>query len=389
MLGFGTFKKVPSTFKNNRKISRKNQINFWKKSWRAGVLRLVERILAGANVSDSLAGSSIQILHLPEVRKQIASIELIHNGKALDPINLTLAGGIPIRYADVHLPIYRLVVKNAKISMIDNSVWLNDTFTLDSLLPAWQRLMYAGGISDSLIRSKNNNPYFSGDWAFLGKSNYYYHQLAEELPSLLMSIQGNTNIKILVSVEAQPAIIQLLQLLPNKITLVSEKMVEVENLHAVTSGRTFSQIEGEVLREFAIKAGLINNKIIPRQKLFIARGELSRGSIEIENGILDSISDLGFTVINPENFEAQEQIKIFSNADTVISFHGGALANMIWLKPGSKVVELFNHEYRTYHFPRMARELGHNYIGIDFEDFSDAGQLSFERLVKKLRSTLD
>jgi len=48
----------------------------------------------------------------------------------------------------------------------------------------------------------------------------------------------------------------------------------------------------------------------------------------------------GYKVINPQLYEMQEQIEIFSNAEKIIAPHGSNLANIIFCKPGTEIFEI-------------------------------------------------
>lgn len=64
--------------------------------------------------------------------------------------------------------------------------------------------------------------------------------------------------------------------------------------------------------------------------------------------------------IQPERLDFKEQIRYFATADTVIAQHGAALANTIWMKPGSQIIEL-NHSLDLDHFKTISQMTGHRY----------------------------
>ena len=41
----------------------------------------------------------------------------------------------------------------------------------------------------------------------------------------------------------------------------------------------------------------------------------------------------------------EEQVKFFSSADMVVGAHGAALTNLVFCRPGTRVVELFSPHY--------------------------------------------
>ena len=48
----------------------------------------------------------------------------------------------------------------------------------------------------------------------------------------------------------------------------------------------------------------------------------------------------GYKVINPQLYEIDEQIEIFSNAEKIIAPHGSNLANIIFCKPETEIFEI-------------------------------------------------
>ena len=57
-----------------------------------------------------------------------------------------------------------------------------------------------------------------------------------------------------------------------------------------------------------------------------------------------------FQIIDTENMEINDQIKIFSSAEIVISSTGSALANIVFCKEGTKILEIrpkYNFDYEN------------------------------------------
>lgn len=73
------------------------------------------------------------------------------------------------------------------------------------------------------------------------------------------------------------------------------------------------------------------------------------------------LSDLGFEIICPEDFNTtEEQIKYFHTVKTLIAVTGSGLANMLWMKPEGKVIEISvpiivrGEETLQYLYPELA-----------------------------------
>jgi capsular polysaccharide biosynthesis protein len=100
-------------------------------------------------------------------------------------------------------------------------------------------------------------------------------------------------------------------------------------------------------------------------KIFLSRSKLSRNDEELEQEILKVLLPEGFVIVTPDELPIQEQIKVIRGASTIVSFHGGALSHLVWCNKGTKVLEIFNHPYRSYDFARIAIEGGLTYSSLD------------------------
>ena len=63
-----------------------------------------------------------------------------------------------------------------------------------------------------------------------------------------------------------------------------------------------------------------------------------------------------------------EQIKLFQGAQIIVAIHGAGLVNMIFSKPGTKVVELFQALGDTT-FVYLADGIGMDYTPVQTVDF--------------------
>ena len=56
--------------------------------------------------------------------------------------------------------------------------------------------------------------------------------------------------------------------------------------------------------------------------------------------IISLLRKKGYKIINPQLYSIDEQIDIFSNAEKIIAPHGSNLANIIFCKPGTEIIEI-------------------------------------------------
>jgi len=100
-----------------------------------------------------------------------------------------------------------------------------------------------------------------------------------------------------------------------------------------------------------------------RIKLYISRPQGVRRGVANEAQLLPILRRAGFTIESMEGMSVVDQAQLLARADVLISPHGGALTNMVFCRPGIKVVELFGrHVYPFYY--GLAQMCGHEYHAI-------------------------
>ena len=136
-----------------------------------------------------------------------------------------------------------------------------------------------------------------------------------------------------------------------------------------------------------------------RIKLYISRPAGVRRGIANEEALLPILEDAGYTVSTMEGMSVHDQSQLLARADVLISPHGGALTNMVFCRPGIKVVELFGrHVYPFYY--GLAQMCGHEYHAvlesssdypklIQFRKAQQVGSVKFQRLTREKAFDVD
>lgn len=86
-------------------------------------------------------------------------------------------------------------------------------------------------------------------------------------------------------------------------------------------------------------------KIGAGRKLFIGRGGAEHRALIHEGKIAAMLSERGFESVDCGKMSVQEQANIFGSAEVVVGAHGAALTNLVFCRPGTRVVELFSPAY--------------------------------------------
>ncbi len=75
-------------------------------------------------------------------------------------------------------------------------------------------------------------------------------------------------------------------------------------------------------------------------KILLCRSIKNSRNIKNRKMVIDALSALGFAAIQPEKLSFDEQAMMFSQAEFVVSEFGAAMANLMFCRPGTKVVEI-------------------------------------------------
>ena len=119
------------------------------------------------------------------------------------------------------------------------------------------------------------------------------------------------------------------------------------------------------------------------KKIYVTREDSNYRKIINEGDVVTLLREKGYRVINPQLYEIEEQIEIFSNAEKIIAPHGSNLANIIFCKPGTEIFEitpLFRENEKIlddrYLNLSLINDLKHNKIVSDTVDIEKHSTLS-------------
>lgn len=84
----------------------------------------------------------------------------------------------------------------------------------------------------------------------------------------------------------------------------------------------------------------ISNKKTPEKVFICRRGATNLRSYNEEEIVL-TLKPYGFEEVNPECLTPAEQIAVFRNAKIIVSPEGAALSNLLFIRPGCKVIILY------------------------------------------------
>ncbi|TWU34415.1 glycosyltransferase family 61 protein [Novipirellula artificiosorum] len=75
-------------------------------------------------------------------------------------------------------------------------------------------------------------------------------------------------------------------------------------------------------------------------RVYLSRRLAGKRRIQNESEVLSVLRNHGFVEFVAEQYDWETQVRVASNADVLVASHGGGLANIMVMKPGSQVLEM-------------------------------------------------
>lgn len=181
----------------------------------------------------------------------------------------------------------------------------------------------------------------------------WYHLLLDTLPRYLQLRDIGKDVPILVRSDLPTTSISLIKsLIPRRIIFVAHKdLIFVEKLFFIAARSTvydskskngqdqvqFSPQTIRDLRDFVLNRLNTHINVKLPDKIFIARRSKYRNLINMEQ-LQRRLKTLGFETVETNSDFYLEQHSYFHQANKIVSPGGAVLANIIFMKPGSKIL---------------------------------------------------
>ena len=184
----------------------------------------------------------------------------------------------------------------------------------------------------------------SGDWTSItGRfSNGYFHWMMDDLPRLAVLGLMPPETRIVVRGPLRKYQRESLQLLgiEDRVYPAGSRHLLVERFHfssplgmtGCSNPYAVSWLRNHFSEQFQAREGL-------PKKLFVIRRGKTRGVLN-QDELAEKLAALDWVIIDLEDLPLDRQITVFANASHIVAEHGAALTNLLWCRPGTKVLEL-------------------------------------------------
>lgn len=194
----------------------------------------------------------------------------------------------------------------------------------------------------------------------------YYHWLLEVLPNVISAIEKYPDVKVLLLAESPGYIKEALVLLLGD--GFRSRLIECDSPIRATR-IVMPQFEGysgfvrledlEILRNsFLCRDSKLAE--LPR-RFYISRSRTPKRRIGNEMEIESALVQEGFETVHLEEMTFGQQVELFSRADEIVAPHGAGLANLVWVKSHSRVLEIFPNRFFNDCYARLAVSRSLNY----------------------------
>ena len=99
----------------------------------------------------------------------------------------------------------------------------------------------------------------------------------------------------------------------------------------------------------------------PRTRLYISREKCHYRKMQNEAEVWPELAKLGFEKVFLEDLTLEDQIRKLQSADLVLGVHGAGFANVLFCRPGTRIVEIQDPDDPNPHFYALAVMLGLEY----------------------------
>jgi hypothetical protein len=240
--------------------------------------------------------------------------------------------------------------------------------------------LVATSIPNPVIASKFISNYGS-EKSIVLSTNGYYHWLIEDLPTYLLTKTFEPDSRTIVA-KVKPKYVENFLNSENIEFTEIDRFARVNNINFISRGNDTGwphPKDIEILRQNFFDHIKETEK---NKKIYISR-EKSTRSPRFEAKLAGELKQRGWVILYLEDLEFFEQIREISGASVVCGVHGAGLSNMLWMKPGTQVIEIGGSEFRTC-FRNLAKVANLKYSRLDYD--VDSHIFDLQRIINCISS---
>jgi capsular polysaccharide biosynthesis protein len=160
------------------------------------------------------------------------------------------------------------------------------------------------------------------------------------------------------------------------------KNVIVSNRHNAESTYAASPHHREVFESVLqnIKRSTPNRRIVTENqssRIFLSRGRSKSRDIRNRDALEAALRKIGFDIIRPELLSFERQAILFAKADTIVSEFGASMANVVFCKLGTKIIEIIPENQNDPWSSHLCASMGLEHVTL-FHEVKDEDRETIE-----------
>lgn len=198
----------------------------------------------------------------------------------------------------------------------------------------------------------------------------YYHWMFDVLPRIELLQKAGFDIasvdKFLINNYVSRFHIETLQILG----IPREKILEIHwNPHIKADELIVPSLVGDTGHIPGWACEFLRSAFLPKtplksdlpRRVYFNRGQVIHRKVTNEPEIVEYLSTYGFKSITLENLSLLEQFALLANAEAVVVPHGAGLTNIVFCKPGTKIIELLSPQAVNVMYWTLSNQTGLDY----------------------------
>jgi capsular polysaccharide biosynthesis protein len=205
--------------------------------------------------------------------------------------------------------------------------------------------------------------------------NTYYHWLFDLLPRLYLIQRAGYNLR-----DVDHIIVNSTRFAYQRETLATLSV----DMNCVMSSDAHRHIQCEtmLLPSFPGKSGdppkwvcdFLHRALLPDdacelnshpstpRRLYITRQSAATRRLHNHDAVLHRLANLGFTAVTLETLTVAEQARLLHGADVIFGVHGSGFTNLVFCRPGTRLLELHSPNEQPDCYEALSRRVGIRYV---------------------------
>jgi len=323
---------------NSQRRSKRETLHFWRKRPASFCIRLVERLFIVDSIANLVVRDVSSLERLGVIQNFVTSIEKLEDPIIVERPNRVFSE-VGLKIFDVRRSIFRYGVKDAKVHLRSGLSSLFGGFIVEEFYPSYMTIFGSGTVLHEYRQiQKGKFETLDGSWVVVENPRYYFHFIAQTLPTIIRSLMHSTEPRIICHFDAPHWLKDLLISLDADTYFTNSEVVHLEHAVFTSAPEIASNPEVELIRKSLAQ---FESRTRGTQ-CFIGRPGKHRNLGVFESELNKNLRKAGINVIDPEKFSWSEELTFFASLDKAVIVNGSGVANLVWMQPDSEVIILID-----------------------------------------------